>query len=321
MPNGLTDSTYITTASNDSTTGVAAGTHDQITHTDVNVTGHDCNFCHTQQGTSTVTGIQGHEWAQGTFHANFSTANPLLMDGATGRCSNCHLNVLPGSNFTPFNHTGLSNVSGTQDCSSCHYWPGGGGTGAPDWTGASVVPAYINVGGFNISEPPETSVVVEPNIANLPHPNATPSGCTTCHTTGTYVAPSQGGTAAAGYDHASAAENNGCNSCHEAGTNLLSTGWNGSTTQAGAAGDSRPYTLTSVRAYYSGDSCNVTYANHFYPVDCYQCHTPPTGIAFVTTGTTYLGNGGSGRWTFPHKTSDMTNPTTCNMCHTGSCGM
>jgi len=50
LPAGLTSSTVVSSAS--AATGVPAVTHDQITHTDVNVSARDCNFCHTQAGVS-----------------------------------------------------------------------------------------------------------------------------------------------------------------------------------------------------------------------------------------------------------------------------
>src|SRR5262249_8808332 len=63
MPSGLTASNTLTSASSDPTTGIPAGTHDQITHADVNVTGLDCDACHRQAGPSSTPGIQGAEWA------------------------------------------------------------------------------------------------------------------------------------------------------------------------------------------------------------------------------------------------------------------
>lgn len=312
MPSGLTSSTTATTASNDSTTGVPAGTLDQLTHADVNVTGRDCNFCHIQVGVSTVSGVMGKEWAQAKFHVNFTSASPLTINGSTGRCSNCHMNVKPGPSFTAQDHSSYTNAAGTQDCSSCHSWPGTGTPTSPNWLGAvGGMPVYITVGGFAITQPPATTATTQKGITNLPHP--TPSGtttCTTCH------ASAAGGKPAKGYDHASTLISTDCGACHEAGSNLVGTVWNGSTSQSGGAGDTRPYTLTSLVAYRGGSGLTVTYKNHFYPVDCNQCHVAPSGIATVTTGSAYLGASGTGAWTFPHNQTRMTNPTTCVMCHT-----
>ncbi|HET6410698.1 MAG TPA: hypothetical protein VFG53_01475 [Anaeromyxobacter sp.] len=310
MPVGLTNSSMLTTASNDSTTGVPAGTHDQVTHADVNVGAFDCAVCHTQAGPSTVAGIQGKEWAQASFHTSFSAVTPLTMNGTTGRCSDCHMNVKPGATFTAQDHSAFTSVAGTQDCSACHAWPGTGTASAPNWLGGGGAPQYIFVGGFAIPQPPATTPSTQTGITNLPHPSTATLACSTCHTGGV------GGTGAIGYDHASTLINTNCNSCHEAGTNLVGTLWNGSTTQSGGAGDSRPYTITSLTATRGGDSCKITTPNHFYPVDCGQCHNVPAGTGATTAGSAY-----TNAWTFPHTTSKMTNPSTCNLCHSGQgCG-
>ncbi len=305
LPAGLTNSSTLTTASADATTGVQAGTHDQITHTDINVSPRDCNFCHTQAGVSTVAGVQGQEWAQATFHVKFNSANPLVMNGTTGRCSSCHMNVKPGATFTAFDHSSFSATSGTQDCSACHSWPGTGTPSSPNWLGAASSPQYIAVGGFTIPQPPATAATTQLGINNLPHPTVgTGVICTSCHSS------AAGGRSAIGYDHLSTLISKNCGSCHESGTNLIGTPWNGATAEASGAGDSRPYTLTSVVAH-KGGSLTVTYPKHFYPVDCNQCHTVPAGNGGVTTGAAY-----QSAWVFPHTQSKMTNPSTCLMCHT-----
>jgi len=221
------------------------------------------------------------------------------------------MNVKPAVSFPGFDHSAFTNASGSQDCSSCHSWPGTGSSTAPNWLGAGGAPVYISVGGFPVSQPPAAGATTQSGIANLPHPSTTGVACTTCHQS------SSGGKMAKGYDHASALINSNCNSCHEAGSNLVGTPWNGATSESAGAGDTRPYTLASVVARYSGNSKTETTPNHFYPVDCHQCHTAPTGIATVTTGTAYLVQGSSGAWHFPHKTSSMTNPSTCLFCHPG----
>jgi hypothetical protein len=306
LPAGLTASSMVTSAAADATTGVPAGTHDQLTHADVNANGQDCSFCHTQAGPSAVAGVQGKEWAQASFHVRFSSATPLTMNGTTGRCSNCHLNVKPAATFAAMDHSSLTSASGSQDCSACHSWPGTGTSGSPNWLGASgSAPQFIFVGGFTIPRPPATATTTQTGIANLPHPSTATLACSTCHTGGA------GGKGAVGYDHASTLINTNCSSCHEAGTNLVGTPWNGATTQSAGAGDSRPFTLTSLKATRSGSgSCTINTANHFYPVDCSQCHKVPAGTGAVTTGTAY-----TNAWTFPHSNSAMTNPSTCQLCH------
>jgi hypothetical protein len=310
LPAGLTSSTTVSTASANSLTGVPAGTRDQITHTDVNASSHDCGFCHTQAGRSAAAGVQGAEWAKARFHASFSAATPLTVNGTTGRCSNCHLNVKPGPSYTGQDH-GPFTATSTQDCSSCHAWPGSGTAAAPNWRGASGgVPPFITVGGFAIPVPPASTATTQAGITSLPHPTlAATTTCASCHAGGV------GGKQAKGYDHASTLINPACSSCHEAGSNLVGTAWNRATAQASGAGDTRPFTLTSIVAHKGGaggGSCNLTVAKHFYPVQCGQCHAAPKGISTATTGTAY-----TAAWYFPHTESKMTNPGTCNLCHVG----
>jgi hypothetical protein len=281
----------VSSAASDAPTGFAAGTHDQIIHTDLNVSSHDCNFCHLQVGVASGPPEQGKEWADASFHAKFTSSSPLTINGTTGRCSNCHMNVKPGASFTGQDHSSYTNVSGSTDCSSCHSWPGTGTVSAPNWLGAAGgVPQYIPVGGFNIPQPPATAgTAPEPNISNLPHPTVGSTPCTTCHSS------ASGGVMAKGYDHASTLANSRCDACHEAGTNLIGTLWSGATSEPGA-GDSRPYTLASISACQGciggpGNGTTERAANHFYPADCHECHNAPTGISTVTTGSAYIGNG------------------------------
>lgn len=291
LPLGLTNSKTTTTAS------TAPGVKDQLSHADVNVTGRDCGFCH-----SLTTPL---DWKAARFHANFTAATPLVTNGTTGRCSTCHLNLKPGASFTAFDHAPFSATSGTQDCAACHSYPGTSAA-MPNWLGAAAMPTFISVGGFVIPAPPAASAgTSQAGITNLPHPANAATGCAACHTS------SAGGRRAFGYDHLSTLITTKCNACHEAGSDLVGTAWNNATTEAGGAGDTRPFTLPSVRASYKGNTLTVTYARHFFPVDCGQCHVVPPGYGLVTTGTAY-----QTAWRFPHTESRMTNPSTCLMCHT-----
>jgi hypothetical protein len=175
LPAGLTNSSAVTSAAADPSTGVPAGTHDQITHADLNVTSHDCNFCHTQQGVSTVAGVQGKEWAQAAFHASFTTTNPLLMNGTTGRCSACHMNVKPAAGFA-FDHSSFTAASGSQDCASCHTWPGTGTPTAPNWLGAAAAPAIVTLTPWSSG----TSITSKTVTFAHPRPN-TYTSCAQCH--------------------------------------------------------------------------------------------------------------------------------------------
>jgi hypothetical protein len=138
LPAGLTNSTTPTSAS--SATGIPAGTLSQITHADINVSSRDCGSCHTQLGAAPSGALKGMEWAQAQFHANFLTATALVLNGTTGRCSNCHMSDTPKSTYRTFNHAGLSSASGTRDCSACHTYPGTGTVASPNWLGGSMTP-------------------------------------------------------------------------------------------------------------------------------------------------------------------------------------
>src|SRR6266850_1347930 len=175
LPAGLTNSSTLTSASAHPATGIPAGTHAQITHTDINVSARDCNFCHAQAGVSTVVGVQGAEWAQASFHLKFVPPNPpLVMNGTTGRCSSCHMNIKPAATFTAFDHSSFSATPGTQDCSSCHSWPGTG-TAGPSWLGATAAPATVTLTNWGYGSP--TS-----NTVTFAHPSAsTYTSCAQCH--------------------------------------------------------------------------------------------------------------------------------------------
>jgi hypothetical protein len=317
MPSALVDSTTVTSAP--MATG-KSGTHDQISHSDVNVTAHDCNFCHTQAGQITDGGTAaGKEWAQASFHVQFTAGTALVMDGTTGRCSNCHFNLTPSASFTAHDHSGLTASAG-QDCSSCHQWPGTGTAASPNWQNVSGPPPFISVGGFSVAQPPATAATTEAGLNNLPHP-AIPSGgsCTTCHASAT------GGRGAFGYDH-SQAPATGCASCHEAGSDLVGTPWTlnapgavmvnatcgmGSGSIADRGGDTRPVGVASLPC-----TTGVNTTNHFYPSDCGECHAKPAAVpATVQTGATYAGN-----WAFKHYFGPPAQQATCCFCHaSGSC--
>ena len=319
LPSGLTSSSMVSTAGADPATGVPSGTHDQITHDDINVSSRDCTACHVQAGVSTAAGVAGREWAQASFHGSTSAANPLVLNGTSGRCSNCHLNVKPPGSFGGVDHAPFTSAPGSQDCATCHSFPGTGTATSANWLGAVGTPKFITVGGFPIPQPPAAQATIQAGINNLPHPTVgTGTSCTTCH------ASSSGGKNALGYDHASGLSTN-CAACHEAGSNLVGTTWNGTTIEAAGVGDTRPFTITSLYIAFSGNSRNLAYDPahpHFYPVDCAECHLMPSGIAKATSGPAYLSignNGGrsSGFWMFPHDQGKMTDPSTCLLCHPG----
>jgi hypothetical protein len=304
MPQGLTNSKTQTTAANDATTGVPAGTFDQIDHSDINVTNQDCNFCHTQVGPSSNPAVAGKEWAQASFHQSFTGATSLTLNGTTGRCSNCHLNVKPSSSSFPTDHSTFTNAANSQDCSACHSFPGTGTASAPNWLGATAgTPACIVTGGFTVSNPPASnSTTTEPAIPGcVPHPSTSGLTCAQCHTGGTPT------TGAIGYDHASSSTP--CMACHEAGSTLIGPAvWNSST----STGDTRPYTRTvpsngNGKSHCDSNSCPDG-SQHWYGEDCADCHSPPSGIATAKTGSAY-----TSAWSFSHPPRSCAG---CYVCHT-----
>lgn len=305
MPVGLSNSTVTTAAT--AASGVAAGTLAQVSHGDANVIGRDCGACHTQIGPSTATSVRGSEWAQARFHAAFSTQSPLVMNTTSGRCSNCHLAEKPPASYAVQNHSAFTAASGTTDCSACHAYPGTGTAAAPNWLGSvGGAPTAISVGGFAITRPPATGTSTQAGISNLPHPSVSGGAtCTDCHSSPT------GGRKAIGYDHKSSLINSNCASCHEAGSDLVGAAWNGGTSASAGAGDTRPYSITGLVPSTGGNSRALGNGfNHFFPVDCHECHQIPSGTGASAAGTAYRS-----AWNFNHTQSRMTNPSTCNMCH------
>lgn len=293
IPAALVTTSFVTSAS--ASTGVA-GQHDQMDHADLNATGRDCVFCHTQVGPAG--GADG--WSHASVHGAYDRARvAMTFNTTTGRCSHCHTNVMPNAGFMNNNH----GMIGTSDCSGCHTWPGTGTPAMANWHGAmGGAPAMLSVGGFTIPAPPAATPTMQPAVSGIAHPSTGGAACATCHGSG------GGGRSAIGYDHAPVAPiTNHCNACHEAGSDLVSPVWNGAT----MTGDTRPFTLASVRASFSGNTTTETYPNHFYPVDCDECHVAPTGIATGTTGSAF-----TSAWRFNHACRSMTPVTTCRMCHT-----
>ncbi len=307
LPSGLVDSVTLTTSS-----AAAAGTHDQLSHTDVNVSGKDCGACHTQKGPSTVAGVQGKEWAQAAFHMNFTTASPLVMNGTTGRCSNCHLNVKPGTSYTTFNHSAFSGTS-AQDCSSCHTWPGTSTT-TPNWKGAAGMPhgtsgstATSTLDCATCHGPTGTaseriSGAVSSHFGGVSNGNR----CTSCHVD---FSGFTGTTAVLKYGHTNATANSGgCRTCHAFAsslyTTLTTTPKLSHPTATGASTFSQTFSVTGTN---SNDSFTDTHAGTKLTL-CGSCHQYTS-----TTASTNI-------WSFVHKPNNpgITNSKTtngCNECH------
>ena len=288
-----------------------AGTHDQITHTDVNVTGHDCNFCHTQVGPlDGAPASQGKEWAQAKFHANFTAANPLVMNGTTGRCSNCHLNVKPGAGFAAQDHSALHQRVG-QRRTAARATRGRAPARPPRPTGSAPPAAcrsYITVGGFPIP----AAAGRHGDDADRHRQPAAPDGGAR-H--GLHHLPRDRGGRQGRHRLRPRLD------AHQHQLRLLPRGGQQPRRHGVERRDHAPppapatrgpYTLTSVVATKGGSKLTVTYPNHFYPVDCYQCHSAPSGI-----GDGHHRDRLHQRVDLPaHDQSKMTNPSTCVMCHT-----
>lgn len=306
LPSGLTDSSTVTTSS-----AAAANTRDQITHTDLNVTKFQCNFCHTQVGTSAASGVQGKEWAQAKFHKSFTASNPLVMNGSTGRCSNCHLNVKPGSSFTAFDHAPYSATS-SQDCSSCHAWPGNN-PATPNWRGATGAHA---TSGSSVSSTLDCktchgqsgSAKVRLTAPESSHYGGVNNGnrCTSCHVS---FAGFKGTTANLAYNHSNASANGGgCVTCHAFKSQVYTTLTTTPplTHPMSSGGHTFSQTL-SVSARFDDDSFTASHTASKM-TSCGACHTYST-----TTSSTDI-------WRFVHRPrnpgiSNGENSNGCNSCH------
>ncbi len=307
LPAGLVDSATVTTSS-----AAAAGTHDQLSHADVNVSGKDCGACHTQKGPSIVAGVQGKEWAQAAFHQNFTTASPLVMNGTTGRCSTCHLNVKPGGAYTAFDHSAFSGSS-AQDCSSCHAFPGTSAT-APNWKGASGV-AHSSSGSTTTSaldcgtcHGPTGTASERLSGAVSSHFGGVANGnrCTSCHID---FSAFSGTTAVLKYGHTNATANAGsCKTCHAFSSSLYTTLTSTPKLSYPTASGARTFSQTySVKGSFSGDSFTDTHAGSKLTL-CGSCHQYSS-----TTASTNI-------WSFVHRpnnpgVSNSKSTNGCNECH------
>ncbi|MEW6432276.1 MAG: hypothetical protein AB1730_12285 [Myxococcota bacterium] len=309
LPAGLIDSATTTTSS-----AAAAGTKDQISHADSNVTRFDCNFCHTQVGPSTVPGVQGREWAQASFHRNFTAANPAVYDGTTGRCSNCHMNVKPGSSFTAYDHSGFTATPGTQDCGSCHSWPGTSPT-TPNWLGAegrphaATGPTATSTLDCNSCHGQNGSAMNRLSTPPANHFGGINNGntCTSCHVN---FAGFKGTVTNLKYAHTNATANagNGCGNCHvflnQLYTTLTTTP---SLTLPVSAGSHQFSQTQSVTGTFDNRSFTKSHTDTKM-TRCGACHQYAN-----TTATTNI-------WAFKHRPtnpgiSNSKSTSGCNNCH------
>ena len=283
-----------------------------MTHSDVNVTSKDCNFCHTQVGSSTTAGIQGKEWAQAAFHKSFTAANPLVMNGTTGRCSNCHLNVKPGSTYTAFDHAAYSNTS--QDCFTCHTWPGTSVVN-PNWKGA--VGAHAASGSTagstlecNTCHGQSGSSSVKLTVAASAHYGGVGNGntCVTCHIN---FAGFKDTVTNLKYAHTNAAANggNGCGNCHAFRSQIYTTLTNTPPLTYPVASGGHTFSQTrAVTVAFDDESFNRAHTDAEL-TRCGSCHQ------YTTTASN------TNVWRFVHETKNPgisnSRKTTsgCTLCH------
>ena len=309
LPTGFNNTSVITTAS--PATGVPAGTRDQITHTDINVTGNDCKLCHTQQGPSTVAAIQGKEWAQASFHRNFNASKPLVINGSTGRCSNCHMNVKPGTSYTQQDHSAFT-ASSAQDCSACHAWPGTSAT-TPNWLGATG--AHASSGptagsalacsschGQGGSASTRLTVPAANHFGGIGNGNT----CLSCHIN---FSGFKGTITNVKYGHANASANSGgCVTCHSFQNQLLTTLTTTPQLSHPTASGGHQFSQTlSVTGSFDGDRFTGTHTQTGL-TRCGACHQ----YSATTAGTNI--------WAFKHRPSNAgisnnTRTSGCDMCH------
>ncbi|MEW5740733.1 MAG: hypothetical protein AB1938_17530 [Myxococcota bacterium] len=315
LPAGLIDSVTVTTSS-----AAAPGTRDQINHADSNVTRFDCNFCHTQAGPSTVAGVQGREWKQASFHRKFTAANPAIYDGTTGRCSNCHMNVKPGPAFTAFAHASYTATPGTQDCGSCHSWPGTNPAN-PNWLGAEGMPhgtsgaTATSTLDCNSCHGQGGAATHKLSVPAASHYGGITNGnrCTSCHIN---FAGFKDTVTNLKYAHTNAAANagNGCRNCHVFANQLYTTLTNTpALTFPTVAGGHQFSQTRSVSGSFDGDTFTTPHNNGTRLDVCGNCHQYSN-----TTSTTNI-------WNFKHKPSNPGIPSGnksqantmpgCNFCH------
>ncbi len=301
LPAGLVDSVTVTTSID-----APANTHDQISHADSNVTRFDCKFCHTQVGPSAA----GKEWAKATFHRNFTSATPLVFN-ATGRCSNCHVNVKPGATYARQDHAAFTATS-AQDCASCHSWPGTSAT-TPNWLGAtgahassgSTVTSTLDCNtchGLGGNSTKHLTVAAASHYAGITNGNK----CTSCHIE---FSGFKGTVANLKYAHTNATANvNGCVTCHAFTASLYTTlTTTPPLTLPTATGGHQFSQATSVTGNFSGDSFTANHTNTKL-TRCGACHQYAT-----TASTTNI-------WTFKHRPSNpgisnSKSTSGCNNCH------
>lgn len=274
--------------------------YDFVSHTDANVTGHDCSSCHTVPAANA--GSDYAQWQKAKFHTNVTTVNI-----SSGKCANCHYNIMPNASFTTYNHTQLISSSGTistpagqltSDCSSCHTtnigtsWLGASVTSPHTATflqTASCVTCHVQGGTqtYSGSVTSGTAVGMPTGMITVSDSNG-PNGTynlTFYHVSPASVTGSQGtvtikgsynlnGTACI-YCHSSAANNV---VVAASSTNIIAaapgsgaTGWSGGTMGYGSGGTYNHYLAPTSYTYTSGSGITASSGGSI-PGTCSACH-------------------------------------------------
>lgn len=291
------------------TSSASPGVKDQFSHADLNVTSKDCGACHTL-----TAGAATQDWHAARFHANFTAASPLVTNGTTGRCSNCHLNVKPGATFTAWSHSAYTATPGTEDCASCHWYPGTSPT-TPNWLGAtgahaatgstatSTLDCNTTCHGQNGTSATHLAVPAAQHYGGITNGNR----CISCHVN---FAGFKDTIANLKYAHTNATANagSGCANCHGFTAQLYTTLTNTpALTFPTVAGGHQFSQARSVTGSFDGRTFTAAHTNTGL-TRCGACHQYA-----ATTATTNV-------WTFKHRPSNpgisnSTSTSGCNMCH------
>ncbi len=311
LPLGLTNSTTVTTASNNAATGIAVGTLDQIDHSDLNVTKYNCNLCHTQAGPSNVVGVKGKEWAVASFHKNLTGANALVANGTTARCSHCHMNVKPTNAFTTRDHSGFTNTS-PEDCAGCHAYPAWPTTAdKPHGDSGTTAGATYDCNSCH-GQGGSASVHLSVPAASHYGGNFKGNTCISCHIN---YAGFKGTTANLLYGHTgfSTTSSTNCGLCHAFSSGTYTTLTSTPKLTFPVSGQASQFSqATSVTARFNGEGFTSNHQNTNM-TDCSTCHRYVS-----TTATTNV-------WSWVHQgtvstKSDATfafarGANGCSMCH------